>query len=96
VATDRRPPDADPRHYAIAIVKEASCRARSDLGDLHPQEARHTLRRHQGKGDPGLVVIKEWWSLNDQICEVADRFARAGALTSGLKLWMPNPFGPIA
>jgi hypothetical protein len=70
------PPDADPRHYAIAIVKKASCRARSDLGDLHPQEGRHTLRRHQGKGDPGLVVIKEWWSLDDQICEVADRFAR--------------------
>jgi putative ABC transport system substrate-binding protein len=29
---------------------------------LHPQEDRHTLRRHQGKGDPGLVAIKEWWS----------------------------------
>jgi dienelactone hydrolase len=49
---------------------------------LHPQEDRHTLRRHQGKGDPGLVVIKEWWSLNDEICEVADRFARARAPTS--------------
>jgi hypothetical protein len=34
---------------------------------FHPQEGRHTLRRHQGKGDPGLVMIKEWWSLNDQI-----------------------------
>jgi hypothetical protein len=55
-----------------------------------------TLRRHQGKGDPGLVVIKEWWSLNDEICEVADRFARAGAPTSRLKLWMPNPSGPVA
>src|ERR1700686_5472095 len=27
---------------------------------------------------PGIVVIQEWWGLNDQICGVADRFARAG------------------
>ena len=25
-----------------------------------------------------MVVIQEWWGLNDQICGVADRFARAG------------------
>jgi carboxymethylenebutenolidase len=25
-----------------------------------------------------IVVIQEWWGLNDQICGVADRFARAG------------------
>src|SRR5712691_3085949 len=31
-----------------------------------------------GNGRPGLVVIQEWWGLNDQICGVADRFARAG------------------
>ncbi|MCW5774258.1 MAG: dienelactone hydrolase family protein, partial [Rhodospirillaceae bacterium] len=31
-----------------------------------------------GKGKPGIVVIQEWWGLNDQICGVADRFARAG------------------
>ena len=33
-----------------------------------------------GAGDkrPGVVVIQEWWGLNDQICGVADRFARAG------------------
>jgi carboxymethylenebutenolidase len=29
-------------------------------------------------GAPGIVVIQEWWGLNDQICGVADRFARAG------------------
>jgi carboxymethylenebutenolidase len=29
-------------------------------------------------GRPGVVVIQEWWGLNDQICGVADRFARAG------------------
>jgi carboxymethylenebutenolidase len=31
-----------------------------------------------GRGRPGIVVIQEWWGLNDQICGVADRFARAG------------------
>ena len=31
-----------------------------------------------GKDKPGIVVIQEWWGLNDQICGVADRFARAG------------------
>lgn len=31
-----------------------------------------------GKGRPGVVVIQEWWGLNDQICGVADRFARNG------------------
>jgi len=29
VATDQRSPDANPRHYATAIVKKASGRARS-------------------------------------------------------------------
>ena len=31
-----------------------------------------------GAGAPGLVVIQEWWGLNDQIRGVADRFAEAG------------------
>jgi carboxymethylenebutenolidase len=31
-----------------------------------------------GNGRTGIVVIQEWWGLNDQICGVADRFARAG------------------
>jgi carboxymethylenebutenolidase len=34
--------------------------------------------RTAGQGRPGVVVIQEWWGLNDQICGVADRFARAG------------------
>jgi len=29
-------------------------------------------------GRPGVVVIQEWWGLNDQICGIADRFARGG------------------
>ena len=27
---------------------------------------------------PGVIVIQEWWGLNDQICGVADRLARTG------------------
>src|ERR1700712_4690950 len=30
------------------------------------------------KGAPGIVVIQEWWGLNDQIRGVADRMALAG------------------
>jgi carboxymethylenebutenolidase len=31
-----------------------------------------------GTRAPGLVVIQEWWGLNDQIKGVAERFARSG------------------
>lgn len=31
-----------------------------------------------GKGKPGIVVLQEWWGLNDQIKRVADRFAASG------------------
>ena len=31
-----------------------------------------------GSGKPGIVVIQEWWGLNDQIKRMADRFAQAG------------------
>ena len=32
----------------------------------------------QSTGAPGVVVIQEWWGLNDQIRGVADRYATAG------------------
>ena len=32
----------------------------------------------QGAAAPGLVVIQEWWGLNDQIKGVAERLAGAG------------------
>jgi carboxymethylenebutenolidase len=32
----------------------------------------------QGAGSPGIVVIQEWWGVNDQIKAVANRFAAAG------------------
>ena len=31
-----------------------------------------------GENRPAVVVIQEWWGLNEQICGVADRFAAAG------------------
>lgn len=30
------------------------------------------------KAGPGLIVIQEWWGLNDNIKAIADRFAKAG------------------
>ena len=36
------------------------------------------LAEAKAAGAPGLVVIQEWWGLNDQIRGVADRFAAAG------------------
>src|SRR3970040_161355 len=32
----------------------------------------------QAANAPGVVVIQEWWGLNDQIKGVADRLAKAG------------------
>jgi carboxymethylenebutenolidase len=32
----------------------------------------------EGGGAPGVVVIQEWWGLNDQIKGVADKYAAAG------------------
>ncbi len=31
-----------------------------------------------GTGRPGVVVIQEWWGLNDHISSIADRYAAAG------------------
>ena len=31
-----------------------------------------------GNDRPGVIVLQEWWGLNDQICGIADRFARHG------------------
>jgi carboxymethylenebutenolidase len=37
----------------------------------------YLARPQSGKG-PGVVVVQEWWGLNDQIKGVADRFAAEG------------------
>jgi carboxymethylenebutenolidase len=47
---------------------------RPDGRDLEGYLAEPTTQRNP----PGLVVIQEWWGINDQIKGVADRLARAG------------------
>ena len=36
------------------------------------------LAEPEASDAPGLVVIQEWWGLNDQMKKTADRFAAAG------------------
>lgn len=36
---------------------------------------------------PGIVVVQEWWGLNDQIRGVADRFAERGYVALAPDLW---------
>src|SRR5260221_1576666 len=40
-----------------------------------------------GAKAPGIVVIQEWWGMNDQIRGVADRFAKAGYRALGPDLY---------
>jgi carboxymethylenebutenolidase len=43
------------------------------------QEAKaYLVEPAQGNNAPGIVVIQEWWGLNDQIKGVADKYAAAG------------------
>ena len=49
------------------------------IGFLRPDGA--TSRGYfadAGPGRPAVVVIQEWWGLNEQICAIADRYAAAG------------------
>lgn len=41
-------------------------------------DARGHLAVPESGGGPGLVVLQEWWGLNEQIKGVADRLAQAG------------------
>jgi carboxymethylenebutenolidase len=36
------------------------------------------LKRPEGGTGPGLIVIQEWWGLDDHIADMVDRFAAAG------------------
>jgi carboxymethylenebutenolidase len=40
----------------------------------------YLAKPHAPEGAPAIVVIQEWWGLNDQIRGVADRLAQAGYL----------------
>lgn len=46
------------------------------------------LARPEGEGPhPGLVVIHEWWGLNDWVKEQADRFAEQGYMALAVDLY---------
>jgi len=42
------------------------------------QSVRGYLAEPPQRNAPGIVVIQEWWGLNDQIKGVADKLAAAG------------------
>ncbi len=46
-------------------------------------EAQGYLAVPDGGQGPGVVVIQEWWGLNQQIKEVCDRYAARGSSPSG-------------
>ncbi len=53
------------------------------MGDMvtfpsNGSEGRGYLAIPEGGRGPGVVIIQEWWGLNDQIKGVCDRFAREG------------------
>jgi carboxymethylenebutenolidase len=41
-------------------------------------EAHGYLAKPESGSGPGLVVIQEWWGLDDHIAEIVDRFAKEG------------------
>jgi carboxymethylenebutenolidase len=45
--------------------------------ESHAKVDGYLAKPSSGTG-PGVIVIQEWWGLNDQIRETADRFASAG------------------
>ena len=42
-----------------------------------------------GKGKPGIVVIQEWWGLNDQICGTAAA-SPTGSRAPATMRWHPT------
>ena len=39
------------------------------------------LNKPEGGSGPGLIVIQEWWGLDDHIADIVDRFAAEGFVT---------------
>ena len=51
---------------------------RPDGKSVNGYLAEPDIRGNAGAKAPGMVVIQEWWGLNDQIKGVADKLAKAG------------------
>src|SRR4051812_26243623 len=45
------------------------------------------LNASAGKGKPAVVIVHEWWGLNDQIRGVADRYAKEGFVAFAVDLY---------
>lgn len=46
------------------------------------------LARPEGaRSAPGLILIQEWWGLNDHIKDIAQRFAREGFITAAVDMY---------
>lgn len=79
----------NPAPPAVVVTPTAAAGASTVPANLAEGTATYTgpdgealsgyLARPQGGGAyPAVVVIQEWWGLNDHIRDVADRFAEAG------------------
>ena len=42
------------------------------------RQAHGYLRKPDGGSGPGLIVIQEWWGLDDHIADIVDRLAAEG------------------
>src|SRR3954468_8444394 len=53
-------------------------------------EAHGYLAVPESGSGPGLIVIQEWWGLDDHIADVTDRFAREGFVALAPDLYGGN------
>jgi carboxymethylenebutenolidase len=92
---------ADERDYAEAMAREhagdrpvaAAAGGQAAQGvtgaeiEFGPGRGRGYLARPAGEPRAGLVVIHEWWGLNDNIREMSNRLAAAGYLALAVDLY---------
>src|SRR4051794_23611625 len=57
-----------------------SCSTVAEMGDMIEFKSNGATAQGYvaGEGGPGVLVIQEWWGLNDHIKDIVERFAAAG------------------